>query len=80
MEKLIYEAKPYFYLFAAVAALISGKGSTLMTLSGLLIGISGISVIMLRYDGRIQMENLNRKMKSPKPGNSDHYGQKTYHI
>ncbi len=80
MEKLIYEVKPYIYLFASIFALVAGKGSTLMTLSGVLIGLSGICVLTLRYDGRVQAEAMNKRLKSGKVGKNDHYGQKTYHI
>lgn len=52
MEKIIYESKPYFYGFVAVSALYFGKGSILMTLSGIFMGLACVSVGMLRYDFR----------------------------
>ncbi len=80
MEKLIYEAKPYFYLMVAAISLYLGKGSTLLTMSGVLIGLSGIAVLMLRRDGRNDVNQINRKLQTKPHDGQMHMGQKTYHI
>lgn len=52
MEKFIYESKPYLYGIIAIAAMYNGKGSILLTVSGVFMGLACISVGMLRYDFR----------------------------
>jgi len=81
MEKIIYESKPYFYGLVAVFALYFGKGSLLMTLSGIFMGLACISVGMLRYDFRnaVAMPRKGKASRRELEGES-HLGQKRFHI
>ena len=80
MEKLWYEIKPYLYLIVSAYALWAGKGSALMTLSGVMIGFCGVSVAMLRYDNR-QLANGKKSSSKRDPElRTHHSGQTSYRI
>lgn len=64
MEKFIYEAKPYIYGLVSIVALYNGKGSVLMTASGLVMGLACISIGMLRHDSRTMAYGAPRKGKA----------------
>jgi hypothetical protein len=82
MEKLIYESKPYLYGIIAVAAMYYGKGSILLTVSGIFMGLACIAVGMLRYDFRTAPATTQKGKASRKDlhGVSHMSGQTKYHI
>jgi hypothetical protein len=60
LEKLTYEARPYFYGAVATYCLANASQSRLLFFSGILIGFAGIYVFKLRRDYRTK----NRKRRS----------------
>lgn len=84
MEKLIYESKPFLYGFIALVALYNGKGSILMTTSGVFMGLACIAIGMLRYDSRTQVAYgiVAKKGKASRDQiqGQTQYGQTKYHI
>ena len=82
MEKLIYELKPYLYGIIALAAMYNGKGSILLTGSGVFMGLACIAVGMLRYDFRTAstMPQKGKASRKDIQGVAHISGQSKYHI
>lgn len=81
MEKLIYESKPYFYGIIALIAMYNGKGSLLLTVSGVFMALACISIGMLRYDFRTASVMPQKGKASRKDIQGEtHMGQTKYHI
>jgi hypothetical protein len=82
MEKLIYESKPYLYGMIAIAAMYFGKGSILLTGSGVFMGLACIAVGMLRYDFRTAsvMPLKGKASRKDLHGVTHMNGQTKYHI
>ncbi len=82
MEKLIYESKPYLYGIIAIVSMYYGKGSILLTVSGVFMGLACIAVGMLRYDFRTASAVTQKGKASRKDiqGVAHISGQSKYHI
>lgn len=81
MDKFIYESKPYFYALVSLLALYNGKGSPLMTVSGVFMGLACISIGMLRYDSRNSLAYIRKgKVSRREIEGQEHFGQRKYHI
>lgn len=82
MEKIIYESKPYLYGIIAFFSMYYGKGSMLLTASGVFMGLACIAVGMLRYEFRTAVATTPKGKATRKEiqGNIHISGQNKYHI
>ncbi|MBC7464596.1 MAG: hypothetical protein H7256_01265 [Bdellovibrio sp.] len=66
MEKLIYEARPYFYGALSFYALVMSHNSPLMIACGLALGVCCALIISRRSGYRAQAAIISRRMQQIK--------------